>query len=350
MTADIEPHPEHPALSVVIPTLGRPMLIRTIQSLVAAEGFDRIEVLAVGRIADADVRRQLRALCETHARIRHLDVSYETGDSSKKKNTGWRAARAERIAFLDDDVTVAPDWPVRIVDGFDSPDVALVSGPSLTPPDVNLFSRLAGLALSSPAVGYVAWRYRRGEGDDTFINWSKIIGCNMAFRKSVLEEVDGFDPDFWPGEELVTSYRTQKKGYRLIFLPKAYVYHYPRTSLVRFWRQIFGYGSTRIRLVRTGVELEPTTLIPALWVATLVVAGVGSFFHPVFPLVLWGVLAAYALVDLGITLVMVRETRRVADLLIFLLIPIMHVSYGLAGWAELFRPGKDFGEEPHTAD
>lgn len=350
MTADIQPHPEHPALSVVIPTLGRPILIRTIQSLAAATGFDRIEVLVAGQVADAAVRRQLDALQKDHPAIRHLDISFKRGDSSEKKNAGWRAARAKLVAFLDDDVVVAPDWPERIIEAFEEEQVALVSGPGLTPPDVNLFARLAGLALSSPATGYVAWRYNHGGGERAPINWSKIIGCNMAFRKSVLEEMNGFDPDFWPGEELVTSYRTQKKGYRLVFLPKAYVYHYPRTSLVRFWRQIFGYGSTRIRLVRAGVELEPSTLIPALWVASLVVSAMGSFFHPIFSLVLWSILAAYALVDLGITLLMVFETRRAADLLIFLLIPIMHVSYGLAGWVELFRPGKDFGETPHTAD
>ena len=35
------------------------------------------------------------------------------------------------------------------------------------------------------------------------------------------------------------------------------------------------------------------------------------------------------------------ETRRLSDLLIFFMIPVMHVCYGAGEWTELFRPGRD---------
>ena len=56
-------------------------------------------------------------------------------------------------------------------------------------------------------------------------------------------------------------------------------------------------------------------------------------------------LAAYALADLWITLSKVAETRRKIDLLLFFLVPVLHLSYGLAEWAELFRPNKDLSEK-----
>ena len=104
-----------PELSVVIPTLGRTLLVGTVKSLVAAKGFDRIEVIVSGRIPDASVLAEIEALCSRHPQIRHLPISFEVGDSSEKKNAGMRESRADLVAFLDDDVVVAPDWPERMI-------------------------------------------------------------------------------------------------------------------------------------------------------------------------------------------------------------------------------------------
>ena len=88
----------------------------------------------------------------------------------------------------------------------------------------------------------------------------------MAYRKKVIEEIGAFDPAFWPGEEMIAAFKTEQRGYVLLFNSDAYVYHYPRQSLGRFWKQIWGYGATRIRLIRAGTEIEPTTIVPGLWV------------------------------------------------------------------------------------
>jgi hypothetical protein len=335
-----------PELSVVIPTLGRPILIQTLQSLVRCAGFDQIEVLVCGRLHDPATHASVSQLVEAHPNIRHLEVAYPVGDSSEKKNAGWRAAGAALVAFLDDDVVVAPDWPVRIRAPFADAKTAVVSGPSLVPPEVNLFARLAGLALSSPAAGYVSARYRAADAAPTAINWSKIIGCNMCYRREVLEELGGFDPAFWPGEEMIASFRVQERGCRLVFYAAAWVYHYPRQSFARFWKQIHGYGATRVRLCRSGVEIEPTTFVPAVWVLSLLALGLLSACS------LWARwlfaldVVLYTAVVALITVVMVRESRQLRDLLLFFVIPIMHLSYGIGSWIEFLRPNKDLSERP----
>jgi cellulose synthase/poly-beta-1,6-N-acetylglucosamine synthase-like glycosyltransferase len=338
-----DPAPAPPRLTVVIPTLGRDTLLPTIHSVLRATGADQLEISVVGRIADPQIAGQLAACQREHEHVLHHDVTFAKGDSSEKKNVGWRAARADIVAFLDDDVVVAPDWPVQMLAAFNDPAVALVSGPGLIPPDAGLFARLAGLTLSSPAAGYVAWRYRHGTNNLLPIKWSKIIGCNMAYRKSVLTEIDGFDPAFWPGEEMIASFRTQQKGYQLIFHSAAWAYHYPRQTLGRFWRQIFGYGATRIRLIRAGVECEPTTLVPVLLVLLLVLGLTGSLFSPLLAYATALFVSTYLLAALGIAILMTRESGQIKDLLIFFLIPILHLSYGIAGWVELIRPNRDLG-------
>lgn len=335
-----------PRLSVVIPTLGRPILIQTLESLAATKGFDALEVLVAGAIPDPGVMERLRGLMQQHAQIRHLPVRFEAGDSSEKKNAGLRESRADLVAFLDDDVVVAPDWPERIVEPFGDPNVGLVSGPSLVPNDVSRMAHLAGAALSSKAAGYVSERYLKGSAAPRRIAWSRIIGCNMVYRKAVIEGLGGFDPKFWPGEEMIAAFRAGRAGHVLMFHPDAYVYHYPRTSLVRFWKQMHGYGATRIRLLRAGVNFEPTTVVPMAWVLSLVVLGIGALFSKLFLGLLLIDLAAYLVADVWITAAKVRETRRPIDLLLILLVPIVHVSYGIAEWVEFLRPGKDLSESP----
>ncbi|MDD2237230.1 MAG: glycosyltransferase [Kiritimatiellae bacterium] len=333
-----------PHISIVIPTLGRPILRQTLDSILAAQGADNLEILVVGHIEDTEVLRHLEALASRHPALTHFPVSFPSGDSSRKKNLGAEKSRAEIIAFLDDDVVIAPDWPARILEAFADPHVGLVSGPSLVPPDVTLFARLAGLALTSRAAGYVSERYRADSAHNRPVTWSRIIGCNAAYRASVFREMGGFPPEFYPGEEMIAAWRTQQLGHRLLFLPAAWVYHYPRQSARRFWRQIWGYGATRIRLKRAGVEFEWAPLVPACWVLSLAILGLGALLHPLFALLLALDLALYALADTLITVETARQTRRFSDLLLFPVIPIMHLSYGLAEWYEFFRPNRDFGD------
>lgn len=333
-----------PHLSIVIPTMGRPILVRTLESVLATHSADQLEVIVVGEIPDRAVLQRVTEIAAENSTIRHIPISYPDGDSSRKKNRGAAESRADVVAFLDDDVVIAPDWSEHILKAFEAPEVGLISGPSLVPEDINLSARLAGLALTSCAAGYVSERYRVGNAAVREIGWSRIIGCNAAYRKTVFEQMGGFPPEFYPGEEMIAAWRTQQLGHKLLFIPDAWVYHYPRQSVKRFWRQMWGYGATRIRLKRAGVGFEWTTLVPAAWVLSLLVLSVAAPFCHVCAVLLQLDLELYVLTVLVIALQMAVKTHRVSDLLLFFIIPVMHLSYGLAEWFEFFRPNRDLSE------
>ena len=317
----------NPKLSIVIPTMGRPILVQTLESVLATKGAEQLEVIVVGEIHDRDVLQQVTAIVAANSNLRHISISYPDGDSSRKKNRGAEESRAGIVAFLDDDVVIAPDWPEHILKAFEDPAVGLVSGPSLVPEDINLSARLAGLALTSRAAGYVAERYRIGNAAVREIGWSRIIGCNAAYRKTVFLQMGGFPPEFYPGEEMIASWRTQQLGRKLLFIPAAWVYHYPRQSVKRFWRQVWGYGATRIRLKRAGVGFEWITLVPAVWVFSLITLGLAAPFCGFCSFLLTLDLALYALMAIAVSLETVAQTRRVRDLLVFFMIPVMHFGY-----------------------
>ena len=338
-----------PVLSVVIPTMGRDILIRTLESLAAAEGFAGTEVIVAGRVPDPAVAGRLRDFCARHAHARHLDIQFATGDSSRKKNAGAEVAQAPLIAFLDDDVVVAPDWPRQIQEPFSDPKVGLASGPSLVPEDLNYMGRLAGLALASRAAGYVARRYRQNRPDSYSVGWEHIIGCNAVYRREAFRQMGGFPADFYPGEEMIAAFRTEQAGWRLVFTPAAWVKHYPRQSLRRFWRQMWNYGATRIRLLRGGVAFNILPLLPGLWVAATLLLLAGACFQPWARLFLALDLGLYVLLAGGVTVRTMWRTRCWRDAGLLGIIPLMHAAYGLAEWAEGFRPGRDFSETPRNS-
>ncbi len=324
--------------------MGRAILFKTLDSLRAAEGADRIEIIIAGLIPEGPVLDRVRELAATDPRVRHLPVRYEKGDASEKRNAGLRASRAPIVAFIDDDVYVPPHWIRRVLAAFEPSDVGMVSGPSLVPTDISLLARLAGLALSSRAAGYVAHRYIKGADAVKRVKWSRTIGCNMIFRREAIEKLNGFDPDFYPGEEMIAANGTAKQGLALVFDSEAYVYHYPKTTFRGFWRQIFRYGATRIRLMRAGLDVEWTPLVPAVWVASLLFCGAAALVHA------WGVallaanLIAYAAVALWIALEVFAQTKRASDLLLIPIQPFMHLAYGVGIWVEVFRPDKDLSD------
>jgi len=332
-----------PALSVVIPTLGRPSLRRTVESLAQQRSASRLEVLVVGVMADPSLARAVRDVAERGLNLRLLPLSFAGGDSSRKKNAGWQAAQAEIVAFLDDDVVAPPEWADRILEPFADSAVRIVSGPGWVPADATGFARLGGLALSSLAAGYVAERYVSEAGKPRVAPWSRIIGCNMAWRRSALEALGGFDPAFWPGEEMIAAWRTAGAAAgRLVVHPGAGVFHAPRETVGSFWRQVVGYGATRLRLIRAGTAVEWLTLLPAVAApAGLALLALASRFRWAFGALAVGA-AAYAVCALSAAVGVARRTGRAGDLAVAAAVPLMHLAYGWGLWRELLRPGRDF--------
>ncbi len=73
----------------------------------------------------------------------------------------------------------------------------------------------------------------------------------MAIRKSCLQAIGGFDPQFRvAGDDVDVCWRLQRKGWTLGFNPAAVVWHHPRNSVRGFWKQQAGYGKSEALLQR----------------------------------------------------------------------------------------------------
>jgi D-glycero-D-manno-heptose 1,7-bisphosphate phosphatase len=337
-----------PELSVIIATAGRDTVIRAVESVLEAAGEVAIEVLVVGHVKDPRAAAELAGIIARRPAVRHVAAAFSNGDASRKRNLGARLGKGELVAFIDDDVVVEAGWARRIVDSFRDPEVAVVGGPGIVPEDIDIVGRLIGMALASRATGYLADRYRHRPTPPKRVRGSRIIGCNLAFRRQPLEAVGFYDHEFWPGEEILTVFEVERAGGAIVFDPQAVVHHYPRQTLRGFWRQIHSYGRTRIRLFRRGVRSDPLMLLPLPWLAVAllltVTAPVSDFARQLFTIGVVGYALAVALIGIHTAI----ETRRTSDLLLAAVVPFMHLAYALGQWRELLLPGRrpTNGDEP----
>ncbi|HEY7869945.1 MAG TPA: glycosyltransferase family 2 protein, partial [Methylomirabilota bacterium] len=76
-----------------------------------------------------------------------------------------------------------------------------------------------------------------------------IPGCNMAFRREVLNEIGGFDPIYRSaGDDVDVCWRLQDRGYRIGFSPAAMVWHFRRNTMRAYIGQQKGYGKAEALL------------------------------------------------------------------------------------------------------
>lgn len=336
-----------PLLTIVIPTIGRETLLETVRAITSCKGFDSTELIVVGEIPDTSIREDLQNIMNQHYQIRHISISYPNLDISVKKNKATDETHSELIAFIDDDVVVSREWIQRIIEPFKDPEVGMACGPSLLPQTLPLITRLTALTFTSKAAGFASTRYSVPvTNEPRLARWYDMIGCNMVCRKNALKHIGGFEPDMIPGEDMFAAFRIEQSGYKLIFVPEATVLHYPRQTLRKICRQVYRFGSARIRLIRAGVEFKPHSLLPLVFVLSLLVSGFLSFIFPRYGIpLLIALITAYLLFMLWASVELVLRTKKMDHFAIFFLIPFMHISYGLGELVEFILPNRNFSKK-----
>jgi glycosyltransferase involved in cell wall biosynthesis len=231
-----------PAVSVVLCTHRRPQdLARVIDALGRLDPAPAEIIIVDNAPGEQDCRDAAEA-----AGLRYLREDRQGLDNAR--NAGVRAAKGELIAFTDDDCIPSPGWLAVLPELFEDPMVAGVTGPMFphlldTPSRVHM-ERIAGMT--------------RGLRRQTF-DWQNIsavhagaigVGANMAFRRSVLEELgeepfpselDAGTPTESGGDTFVIA-QVIARGYRLIYAPEMFGFHVHREDPAALRRAVRGYG------------------------------------------------------------------------------------------------------------
>ncbi len=205
-------------LSIVIPTYGRnEVLCQTLRALLALD-LRGGEIIVVDQNVEHDplTRDYLASIAH---RIRHL---HEPPSLPRARNVGWKAAAGDVVLYLDDDVIPHEGLVESHRRAYDDSTVGGVAGRVRTigfPAPESPAPRARW-----PAIGWLFFNLAQTAPAEV----ATARGCNMSFRRAVLEELGGFDERYAPSpyrNESDFCFRVRRRGYRLVFVPCAAVDH-----------------------------------------------------------------------------------------------------------------------------
>ncbi|HIF03931.1 MAG TPA: glycosyltransferase [Candidatus Poseidoniales archaeon] len=228
-----------PSACVIIPTL------RNAAELdIALEGLTQqtyagpLEIAIVGPTGDSG-----EAVAEARG-ARWID---DAGSRTRADacNVALAAIDCEIVLFTDDDVWVDEDWVANLVRWFSDDKVAGVGGPNFAPPDERstFWQRVIDVTFCSKWVTAGTNYGKRGSSELTPAE--QLPGVNAAYRKSVLDEIGGFDDGAIGCEDAMMDHRIEAAGHRLWQDRNAIMWH-RRRDPGRVRKQIQNYGLVRI--------------------------------------------------------------------------------------------------------
>lgn len=225
--------PRGPAVSVVIPTHGRPERLRDCLLALTRQDYprERWEVVVVDD-ASPEPAPVAAAVEAVRDQMNVCFVRQPHGGPAKARNTGASSARFDHLAFTDDDCWPRSTWLTELAAAFDrEPDTAL-GGRVVNGVEENLYSE-----ASQRLVDYVV-QYFLETGRPFFPS------NNIALSRAAFDAVGGFDERFplAAGEDRDFFAKCREAGIRLGFAADAVVEHRHVLSLRGFVRQHFNYG------------------------------------------------------------------------------------------------------------
>jgi GT2 family glycosyltransferase len=223
-------------VSAIVTVLnGRDEIRDCIVSLLRTEyPEDRREILVVDNGSTDGTPAVLRNYPVRQLREERRGVCYA-------RNCGLASARGEIVAFTDPDCVVSGQWLRELVRPFADDGVGGVGGAILPYPG------------AAPAERYAA--RRRSHAQERPLSHPKrpfAMTPNVAFRRALLRQVGGFDQRFpgggWEDADLCWRLARQA-GCRLVYTPRAVVFHRYRSTPKAFFIQHmrYGYGLALLR-------------------------------------------------------------------------------------------------------
>ncbi len=228
-------------ISVVVPTRDRAALLDPCLASLRRSLGPEDELIVVDSASRDD------SVADVARRYGATTLRCDLPGTSRARNAGWRSARHDIIAFVDDDVRVDARWATALAEAFQSfPTVGYVTCRIGLPP------------------GHI--RYAIAQKTDERPAWLKGDvneghSANVAIRRRALESVGGFDESMGPGtslkaaEDLDLFERLLAGGFQGRYEPAASSYHESwrgtKEMFVLQWAYGIGLGARLVKIART---------------------------------------------------------------------------------------------------
>jgi len=220
----------NPRLSVVVCTFNQAGLLAGCLRSLVDQTLDKAlyEVVVVNNNSTDKTQEIAGSFAAEHKSFRVLFEAQQ--GSSHARNCGWKSAKGDIVAYIDDDAKASPDWCERILRAF----------ASVSPKPIAVGGEIHPFYERTPPKWFVdEFEIRTWGTTARFLHprrpWDKVSfsGSNMAFQRQAVQELGGFSPSFGPigtsyslGEDTEFVSRVYQKYPLLWYDPDIKVFHY----------------------------------------------------------------------------------------------------------------------------
>ena len=229
---------DHPLVSIIIPSAGTCMPLKNqqvclleqcLKSIRKLSTYQNLEIILVDGY---DIPNQyLQAVQGPDLRLIRCDQPF---NFAQRMNLGAEAASGEVLLMLNDDTEViTPDWIEAMLELAQQKEIATV-GAKLFYPNGRL--QHAGVLILAGNPSH-AFHNASSQYDGYYCsnivnrNYLGVTGACMMIRRSVFDELQGFDESFPLNyNDVDLCLRAHQAGYRNVFTPYAELIHYESIS------------------------------------------------------------------------------------------------------------------------
>ena len=241
-----------PLISIVIPSKNAYDVVhRCVESIYATTAYASFEVILVDTGSDdPEVLSWYEDVAARHESFRVVEWPEQPFSYARSCNAGAEAARGEILVMLNNDTEVLePTWLQVLAAEAQRPEVGVV-GCLLLYPD-RLTVQHAGIGLGIKTVAGNSLSGLRLDGRLTrtqqLMLWTRrsttaVTAACIALRKTVYEEVGGFDPELRiTFNDVDLCLRIGKAGYRSVYTPDVRLLHHESKTIApsRDWTELF---------------------------------------------------------------------------------------------------------------
>ncbi|HUQ97347.1 MAG TPA: glycosyltransferase [Chitinophagaceae bacterium] len=231
-------------LSVVICTRNRTAALKQCIDALQKSIDTAFELVIVDNAPDNDSTEKL---VQQYSGVRYVQEPRKGLDIAR--NTGVAQASGDLIAFTDDDVLVEEAWTENVKKAFANEQTACVTGLVL-PAELKTkwqyhFEKYLGFNRGYVPLVFDKMFFSKHKESGVPV-WEIGAGANMAFRKSIFQQVGVFDERLDVGAAGCSGdselwYRALAEGYTCRYFPQLYVQHQHRETEKELRNQVFHY-------------------------------------------------------------------------------------------------------------
>ncbi len=257
-----EPVPDASVAVIVVNWNRRELLRACLDSLAKQRDVSFEVVLVDNGSSDGSVEMARRDFCENgRLRIRFIENRENRGFCAAN-NQGFAATDAEFIALLNNDAEASENWLTSLRSAFEGrSDVGMAASKILVYEDPGRIDK-AGHVI------FLDGQNRgRGSGEKDCGQYDRVEevlwpdGCAAMYRRTMLDQVGGFDEDFFAyADDADLGLRGRIAGWKCLYIPAAVVRHHRGSSLGLL-------SSKRLELIERNRVLFAVKLFPwsLLW-------------------------------------------------------------------------------------